>query len=149
MAVVALAPSCSSGGDDRASPSTVTTQATSTSSSVAETSTSTVASTTSTTSRPTSTTSAASTPEGRAQALYGAWTRADRGPAAAVAQAEAVSALFARPWQASDGWTFSECTGAAGSMICSWRSPAGQQVLFRVQSAAGGAPMVSEVRFQP
>lgn len=74
----------------------------------------------------------------------------DRTAAATAAQPAAVTALFARPWQASDGWTFSECTGAAGSIICTWRRPAGQEVLFRVQNATGGAPVtVAEVRFSP
>lgn len=87
---------------------------------------------------------------GRAQALYAAWMSGDRAAAAAVAQPAAVTTLFARPWQAGDGWSFSECTGAAGSVICTWRRPGGQQVLFRVQNATGGVPVtVAEVRFDP
>ena len=74
----------------------------------------------------------------------------DRAGAASAARPEAVTALFARPWQAADGWTFAECTGAAGSVICTWRRPAGQEVLFRVQNATGGTPVtVAEVRFDP
>jgi hypothetical protein len=96
------------------------------------------------------TTVAATTPEGRARALYAAWTAGDRTAAANAAQPAAVTALFARPWQAGDGWTFGECTGAAGSVICTWRRPGGQEVLFRVQNATGGAPVtVAEVRFDP
>lgn len=105
--------------------------------------------TTATTSRPT-TSSPASSPAGFARLLYEAWTQGDRVAAGKVAQPEAVSALFARPWQAGDGWTFAECSGAAGSVICVWQRPGGQQVLFRVQNVTGGLPVtVSEVRFQP
>jgi hypothetical protein len=61
-----------------------------------------------------------------------------------------VADLFARRWQAGDGWSFAECTGAAGSLICTWQRPAGQQLLFRVRNMTGGLPVtVSEVRFQP
>ena len=104
-----------------------------------------------TTTAPRSTTTvAAASPEGRARALYAAWMAGDRAAAANAARAEAVTALFTRPWQAGDGWTFAECTGAAGSVICTWRRPGGQEVLFRVQNAAGGAPVtVAEVRFDP
>ena len=96
------------------------------------------------------TTAPAASPEGTARTLYEAWTRDDRAAAQRVAQPEAVTALFARRWQAADGWSFSECSGAAGSLICTWRRPGGQQVLFRVPNAAGGgAVTVAEVRFQP
>lgn len=105
--------------------------------------------TTTTAPRATSTVAGAS-PEGRARALYAAWMAGDRAAAANAARPEAVTALFARPWQAADGWTFAECTGAAGSVICTWRRPGGQEVLFRVQNATGGAPVtVAEVRFDP
>jgi len=72
--------------------------------------------------------------------------RDDRVAAGRVAEAEAVTTLFGRRWQASDGWSFAECSGAAGSFICTWARPGGQQVLFRVQNAPA---MVAEVRFQP
>jgi len=101
--------------------------------------------TTSVTSRPA--TSAPASAEAQAKALYAAWAAGHRAAAARVAEAEAVTALFARPWQASDGWTFAECSGAAGSLICAWRRPAGQMVLLRVQNATPA--VVAEVRFQP
>jgi hypothetical protein len=95
------------------------------------------------------TTSPASSPEGYAKALFAAWTRGDRAAAARVAQPAAVAALFARPWHADDGWSFADCSGAAGSVICMWQRPAGQ-LLFRVQNVTGGVPVsVAEVRFQP
>jgi hypothetical protein len=93
---------------------------------------------------------AAASPEGHATALYEAWTRADRAAAERVAQPEAVTALFTRRWQAGDGWAFAECSGAAGSVICTWQRPSGQQLLLRVQNRTGGLPVtVAEVRFQP
>ena len=149
MAAVALLSSCSTGTGKEASPTSETTLPATTSSSSSSTSTSLPAPTTTATSRP-STTSPASSPEGYAEALYAAWTRGDRTAAERVAQPEAVAALFARRWQASDGWSFAECSGAAGSIICTWRRPSGEQLLLRVQNRTGGLPVtVSDVRFQP
>lgn len=105
-----------------------------------------MAPTTTVATRPSSTV-AASSPEAQARTLFDAWATGDRAAAARVAQAEAVTALFARQWQAADGWAFAECSGAAGSVICTWRRPGGQQLLFRIQTVTGGS--VSEVRFQP
>jgi len=148
LTAAALLASCSNGGDKRASAPPPTTVDVTTSSSSSSSSTSTVVSTTTVASRPT-TTSPASSPEGHAKALYDAWTKGDRAAAAKVAQPEAVTALFARPWQPGDGWAFVECGGAAGSIICTWQRPSGQ-LLFRVQNVTGGVPVtVSDVRFQP
>jgi hypothetical protein len=148
LAVTFLLSSCSNGSDDEATLSTPTTLLETTSSSSSSSST-TVATSTTVASRPT-TTSASASPEGAARSLYDAWTRDDRAAAERVARPEAVTTLFARRWQAGDGWAFSECSGAAGSFICTWQRPAGEQLLFRVPSAAGGTgSTVSEVRFQP
>jgi hypothetical protein len=150
FAAVAFLPACSGGGGDGdALPAPSPTQASTSSSSSTLATATTVAVTTTVTARPT-TTSPAASPEGHATALYDAWTRGDQVAAARVAQPEAVTDLFARRWQASDGWSFSECSGAAGSVICTWRRPGGQQLLMRVQNRSGGLPVtVSEVRFQP
>jgi hypothetical protein len=145
---LAFASSCSNGSDGDTTQPTVTTLETTTSSSSTSSSTTAVPSTT-VASRPTTTPPAAS-PEGTARALFDAWTRDDRAAAQRVAQPAAVDALFARRWQAADAWSFSECSGAAGSLICTWQRPAGQQVLFRVPNVTGGGPVtVAEVRFQP
>ncbi len=112
---------------------------------------------TTTTAQPTSTTTAraatstaVASPEAFAKALYAAWTAGDRAAAAKVAEAAAVDALFARRWQAADGWAFVDCNGAAGSVICTWRRPAGEQLLMRVRNLTGGEPVIAaEVRFQP
>ena len=146
--MLALCASCSNGGTDRATPAPATTVAeTTTSSAPSPSTTTTVPATTTSTARPATTASVSR--EGRAQALYAAWSRGDRAAAGRVAEPQAVAALFARPWQATDGWTFAECTGAAGSMICAWQRASGEQLLLRVESPAGGTITVSEVRFQP
>lgn len=88
-----------------------------------------------------------SSPEDQARALYEAWTRNDRATAATLADADAVTMLFARTWSAGDGWSFSECSGAAGSVICAW-DRVSEQLLLRVENANGALPVtVSEVRF--
>lgn len=117
---------------------------TTTGSSTTSSSTTTVPPASTVTSRPAPT--AGVSPESAAKSLFEAWTKGDRAAAASVAQPAAVTTLFARTWQAGEGWAFSECTGAAGSLICTWARPGGQQVLFRVQNAPAS---VAEVRFQP
>lgn len=149
-AVVVALSSCSSDSTPRRLPPSPTTVATGTSTvpPPPATTTTTVVPTTSAPSGP-ATTSPASTPEGHARALYEAWARGDRAAAAAVAEPGAVDALFARPWRQSDRWSFVDCSGAAGSVICTWQGAPGQ-VLFRVQNVTGGVPVaVSDVRFQP
>jgi hypothetical protein len=147
VGVLALLNACASGGDDRAAAPTTTTavpvptSSTSTSSS----SSTSLAPSSTVTSRPS--TSMAAPPETQAKALYDAWAAGDRTAAGRVAAAEAVTTLFARPWRAGDGWTFDACSGAAGSLICGWKQPGGQMVLFRVQNA--NPATVTEVRFQP
>lgn len=143
--MLAVLPACSDGDDDGAAPAvTSAIGATTTSSTPASSSSTTVLPSSTVTSRPATT--AGVSPETAAKSLYDAWTKGDRAAAANVAQPGAVTVLFARSWQPGDGWAFSECTGAAGSFICTWARPGGQQVLFRVQNAPAS---VAEVRFQP
>ncbi|MCA1691554.1 MAG: hypothetical protein LC733_04885 [Actinobacteria bacterium] len=147
--VAAWSSSCSSPENEPATPVPATTVVAGTPSSPPSSSTTTVGSTIPTTSPPT-TASPASSPEGYAQALYEAWTKGDLAAAEKVAEPQAVADLFARPWQATDGWSFAECSGAAGSIICTWQRPSGQKLLLRVQNLTGGLPViVSDVRFQP
>ncbi len=147
--MVAVASACSGDSGTPASPAAPTTVATGASSSTSLPTTTTTVTTTAAPSRPATTEPAASSPEGHAKALYEAWTRGDRAAAATVAEPEAVAALFARQWQAGDGWSFSECSGATGSIICVWERPSGR-LLLRVQNVTGGVPVtVSDVRFQP
>jgi hypothetical protein len=135
---------CSDGDDHRAAPAVTTAPGAASTSSTTSSSTTTAPPATTVTSRPATT--AAISPESAARSLYEAWTKADRAAAARVARPAAVTALFARTWQAGEGWAFSECTGAAGSTICTWARPNGEQLLFRVQNAP---VTVAEVRFQP
>lgn len=144
VVVLAVLTACSDGDDDGAAPAATTVLVSTTSSSTPSSSTTTVPPSSTVTSRPVTTVGVS--PESAAKSLYDAWTRGDRSAAARVAQPTAVTALFGRTWQAGDGWAFSECTGAAGSTICTWARPGGQQVLLRVQNAPA---MVAEVRFQP
>jgi len=150
IALVAIAlASCSDDTGGRASPEVTTTTEASTSSSSSSSSSTTIAPTTTVPARST-TTAAARSPESAARTLYDAWTKGDRAAAAQVAQPAAVTGLFGRRWQAGDGWSFAECSGAAGSLICAWQRPAGEQLLLRVRTATGGQPVtVAEVRFQP
>lgn len=151
MVVAAVMASCSGGPGERTSPAAPTTVTTSTSSTPPPSPTTTAAATVPAPSAPSqpTTTSPASSPEGHAKALYAAWTRADRAAAEGVAQAHAVDALFARPWRQGDGWSFVDCSGAAGSVICTWEGGPGR-LLLRVQNVTGGVPVaVADVRFQP
>lgn len=151
MAIAVLLPAC---GKDHGKPTAAATSTTATIPTTLAASTTspaptTVAPSTTVTARATTTTPAAS-PEAFAKTLYEAWKNGDRAAAAKVAQPAAVDTLFARPWRAADGWAFSECNGAAGSVICTWKQPGGQQLLMRVQNVTGGLPVtVLEVRFQP
>ena len=146
VAAVALLAACSSGGDKRASAPPPTTLDLTTSSSSSSSSTTTVVPATTVTSRPTTTVPSLS-PEAAATALYEAWTRGDRAAAERVAQPAAVNTLFTRRWQAGEGWSFAECSGAAGSTICTWQRTGGQ-LMLRVQNATSGRA-VAEVRFAP
>ncbi|MBA3267269.1 MAG: hypothetical protein H0T70_03290 [Acidimicrobiia bacterium] len=145
IALVAVTGACSGGSDDGAATlPTAPTTASTTPPPTTEPST-TVVSSVETTTPPPPTSS--SSPEAQARALYDAWTRGDRAAAVTLAEPEAVTMLFARTWQAGDGWTFAECSGAAGSVICAWNGPS-EQLLLRVQSGSGDQPVtVSEIRF--
>lgn len=148
-AVLSVLGGCAKSTNTSAARSPATAPVTVTSSSSSSSSSTTLPAATTTTARATTTTSAPS-PEALAKALYEAWTKGDRAAAAKVAQPAAVTAIFARTWQAADGWSFVDCTGAAGSLICTWQRPSGQQLLMRVQNATGGVPVtVAEARFQP
>lgn len=149
LTLAAAFTACSAGSPDRAAPAPISAPAPTTAPSTSMPASTSLPATTASTQRA-NTTAVAASPEGRARAFYAAWMAGDRAAAASAGRPEAVSVLFARPWQAADGWAFSECAGAAGSVICAWRRPAGQEVLFRIETAAQGTPpTVAEVRFNP
>ncbi len=89
------------------------------------------------------------TPQGFARALYEAWTTGDRNGIQDVAEPIAVNVLFARPWSRKDGWGFSRCEGAAGSIFCMWVRP-GERLVLRVRDGTTGLPLaVVSATFQP
>jgi Putative peptidoglycan binding domain len=83
------------------------------------------------------------------QHVFEAWTRNDRASAGQEATPQAVNALFARTWHASDGWSFDQCEAAAGSFFCTWHR-AGEQLILGGNDDTG-APFyfVNDVTFQP
>lgn len=80
--------------------------------------------------------------------VYDAWSRNDRWAAAMEAMPQAVAALFARSWDASDGWSFVRCEGAMGHLFCKWQR-SGEQLVLRINDNAG-APFyfVEDVSFE-
>jgi len=134
-----------SGGSSERTLATVTTQRTSTTTTLAPATTSTaLAPATTAVSTPPVT---ASTPEEQAKAFYEAWSKGDRAKASALGEPAAVAAIFARPWSAGDGWSFSECSGAAGSEICTWQGGS-QELKLLVRGDSGGLSVtVVDVRF--
>jgi hypothetical protein len=90
---------------------------------------------------PAPTTTVVANPQAYANALFGYWTRRDHASATKVASLAVVRRLFsARPWVQSDGWVGQGCKSTAGSLYCTWVSPA-RHFVFQVQSAAGGLPL--------
>jgi hypothetical protein len=59
--------------------------------------------------------------------FYNAWTYNDRASARKSGTPDAVGTLFARTWQASDGWTFVGTEGAAGHLYDTWSRPGSEQ----------------------
>ncbi len=140
-------------GTSRASTTTTAAKVIATTAKKATTTTTTTSSTTreSTTSTKQTPTSAAPTDAaGFAQALYDAWKAGDQTAAATVANPAAVAAMFAQTYAAADGpdgpaepYTFADCSGAAGSTICSFHSTSTSQVLLMtVRNTTGGEPML-------
>jgi peptidoglycan hydrolase-like protein with peptidoglycan-binding domain len=91
----------------------------------------------------------ASSGQGAADLVYQAWTKGDRVAAAYEAIPLAVEALFARSWNASDGWTFAECQGAAGSFGCTWQRTGEKLILEGNDSTGAPFYYVNNVTFQP
>jgi peptidoglycan hydrolase-like protein with peptidoglycan-binding domain len=68
--------------------------------------------------------------------VFQAWTQADKATAALEATPAAVTALFAKTWKQSDGWTFLQCGGAAGSFYCTWQR-SGEQLVMKGNDNTG------------
>jgi hypothetical protein len=108
------------------------------------------AATTTTTVPATTTTAAISAdPQGYAVALYNAWKTGDGVAASRVASPQAVTQMFAVPYQAQasttgpvDPYSFQGCQGAAGSTICSWQAQSLSTITMRVRNTTGGLPVL-------
>jgi peptidoglycan hydrolase-like protein with peptidoglycan-binding domain len=83
-----------------------------------------------------------------ADLVYQAWTKSNRAAAAYEAIPLAIDQLFARTWQASDGWASAGCEGAAGSFVCKWQRTG--ETLSLEGNDSTGAPFyyVNNVTFQ-
>ncbi len=90
----------------------------------------------------------ASSGAGAADLVYQAWTKSDRAAAAYEAIPLAIDQLFARTWQASDGWTSAGCEVAAGSFVCKWQRTG--ETLSLEGNDSTGAPFyyVNNITFQ-
>jgi len=87
--------------------------------------------------------------EAAASAMFLAWEQKNQAAASKHATPAAVSALFARTWNASDGWVFDSCSGAAGSFGCTWNRPGGSLLLVGNDDAGAPFYFVREVTFNP
>lgn len=144
LAVVGIAGACTKNKAETpsATSSTAASAATTTAVKTAPTDTASTRPQSSATTGPTTATSLTSTtiptdPEGFARALLDAWQRGDRDAAGALATPEAVSQIFANP---PSSYTLEECSGAAGSTICSFNGAAGQ-LTMQVRNLTGGMAM--------
>lgn len=84
-----------------------------------------------------------------ADALYTAWANDDQRAAAKNAAPDALSALFARPWHASDGWSFATCGGAAGHFVCTWNRTGGSLTLEGNDNTGAPFYYVQSATFSP
>ena len=101
---------------------------------------------------PTTTTTitpAPTNPEEFAKALYADWQAGDRTAAATVASPEALDQLFQfayKPLQTNAGptdpYSFQNCEGAAGSIICTWSGQDNAQIVMTVRNTTGGLPVL-------
>jgi hypothetical protein len=116
------------------------------------------AGTTTTTAPPTTTTPPVNAdPQGFAVSLFNAWKSGDRVGAARVASPQAVSQMFAVPYQPQsstsgpvDPYSFQGCQGAAGSEICSWQASGLSTITMRVRNTTGGlSVLVVDVQRSP
>lgn len=71
-----------------------------------------------------------------AQLALQAWSQSNPASAAKNATPPAVAQLFAQAWAPST-WTFAGCSGAAGSIYCTWNKSGGGQLVLRSNNNAG------------
>ena len=80
-------------------------------------------------------------PQVYAQYLFCTWQNGNQTLAANVASATAVQQMFAQPYSAGAGWTFSDCSGGAGSVYCTWNAGNGSKIQMQVRNLTGGLPI--------
>ena len=71
-----------------------------------------------------------------AQLVFQAWSQNNQASAAKNATPQAVAQLFAQAWSPNT-WTFAGCSGAAGSVYCSWNRAGGGQLVLRANNNTG------------
>ena len=72
-------------------------------------------------------------PRTAAKQTFTAWENQNKAAALKNATPGAVHQLFSHPFSTSDGWTFENCQGAAGTVFCSWRRSNGHQLRIGVE----------------
>lgn len=82
-----------------------------------------------------------------AQLVFQAWTENNQAFARKNATAPAVSQLFAQAWS-PNVWTFGGCSGAAGSIYCTWTRAGGQLVLRSNNNVGAPFYYVTSATFQ-
>ncbi|HEX9467813.1 MAG TPA: hypothetical protein VGA11_05355 [Acidimicrobiia bacterium] len=87
-------------------------------------------------------------PQTYAQYLLVAWQNNDQGAAGNVASAQAVSQMFAQPYQPiqttngpKNPWTLASCDPAAGSLYCTWNGQGSAKIIMTVRTLTGGLPI--------
>lgn len=86
-------------------------------------------------------------PNDYATAAYDAWRKGDRSTAAVLAEEPAAASLFAKPFAATDKWTFANCSGKAGGSYCTWRSGKHTLTIRVVNARLGQAQAVNAATF--
>jgi hypothetical protein len=81
-------------------------------------------------------------PQSYAQFLFTAWKNGNQAAAAQVASPQAVSQMFAQPYQPGATWTFDSCGPAAGSLYCTWDGPNSASIQITVRTLTGGLPVL-------
>lgn len=82
------------------------------------------------------------------QSVFQAWSGNDQVSAGYNATPTALSTLFARPWNANDGWTFDSCGFALGHIYCTWNRTGGKLVIGGPDPGGGLYIFADSVNFQ-
>ena len=102
-----------------------------------------------TTAAPTTTTTTipsgpAQTPQAAADGLYAAWTHNNQDDASRYAKPQAISKLFAHPYDGTVGYDRQPCTPVGGQFNCAWTYEGGSMQMT-VENWIGGGFVVDSV----